>query len=216
MVCLTCLYANSKRLPLYNEHMILETFPVGPLQCNCTLMGDEETREAIVIDPGDEVSRIHRRLTEHGLKLRQILITHAHIDHVGGALKLKSLTGAPIYLNTNDSTRHLNPAAFATPAPGFMGSLGKGAVRGTPITTVDFSVAKNWRFKERYGFQFRAEMFNALNHTNFGRTDAYQNNLNFQGNTTLSNFGKPTNGGFGTIGRAADPREIQFGFKFTF
>ena len=102
MVCLTCLYANSKRLPLYNEHMILETFPVGPLQCNCTLMGDEESREAIVIDPGDEVSRIHRRLTEHGLKLRQILITHAHIDHVGGALKLKSLTGAPIYLNEND------------------------------------------------------------------------------------------------------------------
>jgi len=82
--------------------MILETFPVGPLQCNCTLMGDEEAGEAIVIDPGDEVSRIHRRLTEHGLKLKQILITHAHIDHVGGALKLKRLTGAPIYLNEND------------------------------------------------------------------------------------------------------------------
>ncbi len=82
--------------------MILETFPVGPLQCNCTLMGDEEAREAIVVDPGDEVSRIHRRLTEHGLKLKQILITHAHIDHVGGALKLKALTGAPIYLNEND------------------------------------------------------------------------------------------------------------------
>jgi hydroxyacylglutathione hydrolase len=82
--------------------MILETFPVGPLQCNCTLMGDEKAREAIVIDPGDEVSRIHRRLTEHGLKLKQILITHAHIDHVGGALKLKALTGAPIYLNEND------------------------------------------------------------------------------------------------------------------
>jgi glyoxylase-like metal-dependent hydrolase (beta-lactamase superfamily II) len=82
--------------------MILETFPVGPLQCNCTIMGDEETQEAIVIDPGDEVSRIHRRLTASGLKLKQILVTHAHIDHVGGALKLKSLTGAPIYLNEND------------------------------------------------------------------------------------------------------------------
>lgn len=82
--------------------MILETFAVGPLQCNCTLLGDEEAGEAIVIDPGDEVARIYKRLTELGLKLKQILITHAHIDHVGGALKLKRLTGAPILLNEND------------------------------------------------------------------------------------------------------------------
>jgi hydroxyacylglutathione hydrolase len=82
--------------------MILQTFAVGPLQCNCTLLGDEETREAIIIDPGDEIDRIHRRLTTLGLTLKQILITHAHIDHVGGALKLKALTGAPIFLNEND------------------------------------------------------------------------------------------------------------------
>ena len=82
--------------------MMLETFPVGLLQCNCTLMGDEEAGEAIVIDPGDEVGRILRRLTELGLKLKQILVTHAHIDHVGGAVKLKRLTGAPILLNEND------------------------------------------------------------------------------------------------------------------
>ncbi|HTV56896.1 MAG TPA: MBL fold metallo-hydrolase [Terriglobia bacterium] len=82
--------------------MILETFPVGPLQCNCTILGDEAAGEAIVIDPGDEVARIHARLTERGLKLKQILITHAHIDHVGGALRLKRLTGAPILLNEND------------------------------------------------------------------------------------------------------------------
>jgi len=84
------------------RNMILETFPVGPLQCNCTILGDEEAHEAIVIDPGDEVGRIHRRLTELGLKLKQILVTHAHFDHVGGALKLKRLTGAPIYLNEKD------------------------------------------------------------------------------------------------------------------
>src|ERR1700744_2686005 len=81
---------------------ILEVFPVGPLQCNCTILGDPATREAIVIDPGDEISRIQRRRTELGLKLTQILITHAHIDHVGGALRLKRLTGAPILLNEND------------------------------------------------------------------------------------------------------------------
>jgi hydroxyacylglutathione hydrolase len=82
--------------------MILETFPVGPLQCNCTILADEETREAIIVDPGDEITRIHRRLNDLSLTLKQILITHAHIDHVGGALKLKSLTGAPIYLNEAD------------------------------------------------------------------------------------------------------------------
>jgi glyoxylase-like metal-dependent hydrolase (beta-lactamase superfamily II) len=82
--------------------MILETFPVGPLQCNCTLLADEEAGEAIVVDPGDEITRIHRRLADLGLKLKQILITHAHIDHVGGALKLKRLTGAPIFLNQED------------------------------------------------------------------------------------------------------------------
>ncbi len=82
--------------------MILETFPVGPLQCNCTILGDEAAGEAIVIDPGDDITRIHKRLSELGLKLKQILITHGHIDHVGGALKLKRLTGAPILLNEND------------------------------------------------------------------------------------------------------------------
>jgi glyoxylase-like metal-dependent hydrolase (beta-lactamase superfamily II) len=82
--------------------MIFESFPVGPLACNCTILGDEESREAIVIDPGDDVSRIAKRLNDQGLKLKQILVTHGHIDHVGGALKLKRLTGAPIFMNEAD------------------------------------------------------------------------------------------------------------------
>lgn len=82
--------------------MILETFPVGPLQCNCTLIGDESTHEAMVIDPGDNIPEILARLKAHGLTLKQIVVTHAHIDHVGGALRLKQKTGAPILMNQQD------------------------------------------------------------------------------------------------------------------
>ncbi len=83
--------------------MILETFPVGRLQCNCSILGDEETREAMVIDPGDEIGRIVKTLERHKLKVKTIVVTHAHIDHIGGAKKLHDLTGAPVHMNTNDS-----------------------------------------------------------------------------------------------------------------
>lgn len=82
--------------------MVLETFPVGLLQCNCSIVGDESTGEAMVIDPGDNVDYILERLRAHKLTLKQIVVTHAHIDHVGGAVRLKRATGAPILLNEND------------------------------------------------------------------------------------------------------------------
>jgi hydroxyacylglutathione hydrolase len=82
--------------------MILETFPVGPLRCNCTILGDELTHEAVVVDPGDNLPEILSRLQKHGLTLRQSVVTHAHIDHVGGAALLKKVTGAPVFLNKHD------------------------------------------------------------------------------------------------------------------
>jgi hydroxyacylglutathione hydrolase len=85
-----------------NHHVILETFPVGPLQCNCTVLGDEASGEAMVVDPGDNIPQILATLARHKLSLKQIVITHGHIDHVGGALRLKRATGAPILMNQND------------------------------------------------------------------------------------------------------------------
>jgi hydroxyacylglutathione hydrolase len=82
--------------------MIHEILPVGPLQCNCSVIGDEATREAIVIDPGDDIDDVLALIQKHNLRVQQIVITHAHIDHVGGAMKLRAATGAPILLNQND------------------------------------------------------------------------------------------------------------------
>ena len=82
--------------------MIHEIFPVGPLQCNCSVIGDEATREGMVIDPGDDIDEILALIRKHNLQIKQIVITHAHIDHVGGAMKLRAATGAPILLNQND------------------------------------------------------------------------------------------------------------------
>ena len=85
-------------------YMIHEILPVGALQCNCSVFGDEQTREAIVVDPGDgaDVARLQDILAKHQLKVKAIIITHAHIDHIGGAAKLKAATGAPVYMNQND------------------------------------------------------------------------------------------------------------------
>lgn len=82
--------------------MIRETFPVGLLQCNCTILGDEQSHEAIVVDPGYDIPRILATLARHQLTVRQIVVTHAHIDHIASALDLKQITGAPILYNAAD------------------------------------------------------------------------------------------------------------------
>jgi glyoxylase-like metal-dependent hydrolase (beta-lactamase superfamily II) len=82
--------------------MIRDTFPVGPLQCNCTILGDEHSHEAIVVDPGDDIPRILATLAKHSLTVRQIVVTHAHIDHIASAYQLRQITGAPILYNAAD------------------------------------------------------------------------------------------------------------------
>lgn len=82
--------------------MIHEILPVGPLQCNCSIIGDESTHEGMVIDPGDDIDDILALIRKHNLTIKHIVITHAHIDHVGAAMKLRKLTGAPVLLNQND------------------------------------------------------------------------------------------------------------------
>jgi hydroxyacylglutathione hydrolase len=101
--------------------MIHEILPVGMLQCNCSIFGDEQSHEAVVIDPGDEIQNILAILAKHQLRVKAIIITHAHIDHIGGAQKLKAATGAPVYMNANDQplAEHLDTQAawlgIATP-----------------------------------------------------------------------------------------------------
>jgi hypothetical protein len=134
--------------------------------------------------------------------------------------------GVPIYLHGPDKVLYLNPAAFKAPAPGQFGNLKRGFVRQPGLKNVDFSVAKNWKFKEKYGLQFRAEMFNLFNHANFNGFDP---GLGLQPNrcTTaddpvacpLDKFKgtfTATNGNFGHLGSDRGPRNIQFGIKFNF
>ena len=82
--------------------MIVETFAVGLLHCNCTILGDESSLEAVVVDPGADIPRIMAAVTRHALTVKQILVTHAHIDHIAGAQALQQLTGAPIFFNQAD------------------------------------------------------------------------------------------------------------------
>jgi hydroxyacylglutathione hydrolase len=88
--------------------MIHEIIAVGMLQCNCSIFGDEMTGEAIVIDPGDDITTIVDILDRRKFKVKAIVITHAHIDHIGGAAKLKALTGAPVHMNARDQDLYDN------------------------------------------------------------------------------------------------------------
>jgi hydroxyacylglutathione hydrolase len=95
--------SNSPRiLSAATDGLIHITIPVGMLQCNCSIIGDPATREALVIDPGDEITRILDLIGRHRLIVKVIVSTHAHIDHVGGLSKLHQYTGAPVLMHRDD------------------------------------------------------------------------------------------------------------------
>ncbi len=111
------LYSNQMPSP----NLIHEVIPVGLLQCNCSILGDPASHEAIVVDPGDEVERILEILARHDLKVRAIVSTHTHIDHVGGLAGLRRATGAPVLIHEGDLElyRHLDIQAqwLGVPTP---------------------------------------------------------------------------------------------------
>jgi len=90
------------------ESLIHEILPVGLLQCNCHIVGDPKSREAIVIDPGDDASRILEIIERHRLKVTAIVITHTHIDHVVGLHRVHEATGAPVYVHADDLELYRN------------------------------------------------------------------------------------------------------------
>lgn len=82
--------------------LIHEILPVGVLQCNCHIVGDPETHEALVVDPGDDAARILEVIARHHLKVTAVAVTHTHIDHVVGLRRVQEATGAPVYLHGDD------------------------------------------------------------------------------------------------------------------
>ena len=82
--------------------MILERLVVGPLEENTYIIGDEETKQAIVVDPGDEADRVIEIIKEKGLEVHSVICTHTHFDHVGGVGDIKKATGAKILIHKED------------------------------------------------------------------------------------------------------------------
>jgi glyoxylase-like metal-dependent hydrolase (beta-lactamase superfamily II) len=82
--------------------MVIETFPAGPLGCNCSILVDPSTKSAIVIDPGGDFDLIRRKLEAAEAKVTAIIHTHTHIDHVGATAEVQAFSGAPARIHEDD------------------------------------------------------------------------------------------------------------------
>ncbi len=81
---------------------VLNRYVVGPLQENCYLIGDATTKEAVLIDPGEEADRLLKAIDEAGLTLKEVWLTHAHFDHIGALAEIVNDRKVPFYLHPND------------------------------------------------------------------------------------------------------------------
>jgi len=132
--------------------LIIESLAVGPLQCNCYILGCDETREALLIDPGEDAELILPLLAKHQLKVRYILSTHAHIDHVGDLERMKDATGAETLLHEKDLVLYQNLPVQAS----WLG------VPVPPLATIDTLVAD--RDKLQFG-RYSGEILFTPGHT---------------------------------------------------
>lgn len=82
--------------------LLFESFPVGPLQCNCAILGCPDTKDAIVVDPGGDPERILEVVRHYDLTVVAAVHTHAHLDHIGATREIKEATGCAIHLHPDD------------------------------------------------------------------------------------------------------------------
>jgi len=83
--------------------MILRRLVVGPFASNCYIVGSESTKEGMIIDPGDEAKEILKNVKDLNLDIKIIVLTHAHIDHVGAVKEVKDATGAEVAVHSDDA-----------------------------------------------------------------------------------------------------------------
>ena len=84
------------------DNIVVETFPLGSFACNCSLVYNKQTKECIAIDPGNDYSSFMELVRSRELKLKKLIHTHAHFDHIGRSKEIKDATGADIYLHQSD------------------------------------------------------------------------------------------------------------------
>ncbi len=90
--------------------MQIVKFEVGPMASNAYLLWDEDTKDAVLVDPGYDDPRFMELIQKHGLKLNKILLTHGHFDHIGGLNKIREATGAKVYIPESDASCLTDPA----------------------------------------------------------------------------------------------------------